>query len=86
MSVRIKHRKKSYGEARIVQEEWGRVRAVYGEFDVIYWNQLIIFPMRVSGEIEKTYSELYWDTSSLQRLSQDVCGYVAVNTTKAWGS
>lgn len=64
MSVRIKYRKKFYGEVRIVQEEWGRVRVVYGEFDVIYWNQLIIFLMRVSGEIEKIYSEFYWDIFS----------------------
>lgn len=34
-------------------EECCRAHAAGGEFNVIYWSQLSIFPMRVSGEVEK---------------------------------
>lgn len=53
VSVTLKHNEKSSGKAWVVQEEWVRVRVVYREFNIIYWNQLMIFPGRVSGEIKK---------------------------------
>lgn len=60
------------GKACIVQEVWGRVHEVCGHFYVISWNQLIIFPLRVSGEINK-HTVIFTGTHLVHKNEVRVC-------------
>lgn len=50
----------------LYREEWWKVNAACGEFHVVNWNQLSIFPMRVSGEKENLLVSSTGDMPSVQ--------------------